>query len=127
MTQFYVDAQGVYFGGFDGAAPPVGAIEVPNPPAHGDDIWLNGAWDAAPPVVPQIVTRRQALQALILRGVDDDVDAALSTISDPIQRKLARVEFDASTVFERHRPLVVSIGAALSLDLDELFTFAATL
>lgn len=77
--------------------------------------------------VPQEVTRQQALQALILRGHDDDVDAAIAAIADPIERKLARVAFDASTVFERQHPLVISLGAALGLDLDELFTFAATL
>lgn len=78
-------------------------------------------------LVPQTVTRRQALQALIRRGHDDDVASALSAIPDPIHRKLAQAEFAASTVFERQRPLVLSIGAALGLDLDDLFIFAATL
>lgn len=82
---------------------------------------------ASAPIIPQTVTRRQALQALIWRGHDDDVDAALAAIPDPIQRKLARAEFDASQVFERQRPLVLSIGAALGLDLDDLFSFAAGL
>ena len=78
-------------------------------------------------LVPQTVTRRQALQALIRRGHDDDVASALSAIPDPIHRKLAQAEFAASSVFERQRPLVLSIGAALGLDLDDLFIFAATL
>jgi malate synthase len=44
MTKFYVDAQGRYLGGFDGATPPNGATEVATPPAHGADLWQNGAW-----------------------------------------------------------------------------------
>jgi len=44
MTKYYVDAQGNYLGGFDGAEPPQGAIEVPSAPNHGDDKWVNGEW-----------------------------------------------------------------------------------
>ncbi len=44
MTQFYVDAAGNYLGGFDGAEPPAGAVEIQEPPAHGLDKWVNGAW-----------------------------------------------------------------------------------
>lgn len=39
MTKFFVDAQGNFLGGFDGALPPPGAIEVPGPPSSGLDIW----------------------------------------------------------------------------------------
>lgn len=93
------------------------------------------AWDgekvipAEPPSlpVPQRITRRQAIQALILRGHDEQVDAYIDAIADPIQRKLVRAEYNDAQDFERQRPLVIEIGAALGLDLDELFTFAASL
>jgi hypothetical protein len=39
QTLFYVDAQGNYLGGFCGAEPPEGAIEVPFPPSHASQKW----------------------------------------------------------------------------------------
>lgn len=44
ITKYYVDAAGNYIGGFYGAQPPDGAIEVANPPEHGSYKWVNGAW-----------------------------------------------------------------------------------
>jgi hypothetical protein len=44
MTKYFVDDQGNYLGGFDGAAPPSGAIEVANPPCHGKDKWDGMNW-----------------------------------------------------------------------------------
>ena len=69
MTKYFVDANGNYLGGFDGYQPPdkvvvdavtdektivpqpfvmpaipAGAVEIPNPPEHGLDKWINGAW-----------------------------------------------------------------------------------
>lgn len=126
MTKFYVDAQGRYIGGFDGSEPPDGAIEVVNPPNNGTDIWLNGAWSIAQ-VVPQEITSRQAHAALIKRGLDVSIDAYIDAIPDPVQKKLVRNEYVQSKTWERHWPLVIQIGAALGLDLDELFVFASTL
>jgi hypothetical protein len=39
MTQYFVDQQGRYLGGFDGAEPPEGAIEVPYPPVDARMVW----------------------------------------------------------------------------------------
>lgn len=44
MTQYYVDQNGTYLGGFDGAEPPAGGIEVPTAPAHASQVYANGAW-----------------------------------------------------------------------------------
>lgn len=80
--------------------------------------------------VPPSVTRRQARQALLLKGLLDRVDPAIASIEDNIQRQLAEIEWQDSLNFERNRPLVIQIGTALGLDsdgLDELFIFAATL
>lgn len=81
-------------------------------------------------IVPQIVTRRQARQALLIRNLLDLVEPAIASIEDPLQRGLALIEWQDATEFERQRPLVIQIGMALGLDeegLDELFIFAATL
>jgi hypothetical protein len=82
----------------------------------------------APPV-PQSVTKRQAVQALILAGLDDDVEAQLAGIPG-VQGKLARAEWRESNTVERNRPLVAQLGAALGLSsaqLDALFIQAAGL
>ena len=80
--------------------------------------------------IPQTVTRRQARQALLLSGVLGSVQSAIDGITDPTQRVLAQIEWGDSQVFERNRPLLIALGAALGLDsdeLDQLFITAAGL
>ncbi len=84
----------------------------------------------APALVPQMVTRRQARQALLMAELLDDVQPAIDAIPDPVQRRMAQIEWEDSLEFVRSRPLVIQIGAALGLNesaLDALFTHAATL
>ncbi len=81
-------------------------------------------------LVPTKVTRRQARQALLLAGLLDAVQPAINAIADPVQRQLAKIEWDDAQEFERDRQLVVQIGAAIGLDdagLDSVFIRAATL
>jgi hypothetical protein len=85
---------------------------------------------ATKPPVPHTVTRRQALQALLLAGMLDDVEAAISAIDDPTQRRLAEIEYQNSTEFVRDRPFLLQMASALNLssaDLDNLFITASTL
>jgi hypothetical protein len=85
---------------------------------------------AAKALVPQQVTRRQARQALLLNGLLDQVPEKIATISDATERGLAQIEWEDSQVFERNRPLLISIGTAIGLDsdgLDALFVQAAGL
>lgn len=102
--------------------------------------WLR-AWDviALTPVeieaaqkarVPQTVTRRQARQALLLAGLLDNVQPAIDSIADPVQRSMAQIEWDDSQQFERERPLLITLATALGLGaeaLDNLFIQAAQL
>lgn len=79
---------------------------------------------------PVKVSRRQARQVLLIEGLLDQVEPAIQAIADPMQRQLALIEWQDSLEFERHRPLLVTLGAALGLDeaaLDQLFITAATL
>lgn len=46
MTKYFVDAAGGCLGGFDGAEPPEGAIEVSAPPEHAADRYIGGVWVA---------------------------------------------------------------------------------
>jgi hypothetical protein len=85
---------------------------------------------AAASVVPQSVTRRQALQALLISGKLSLVQPAIDAIPDATQRGLMQIEFDDSQVFERQRPALLQMAAALgmtSADLDQLFILADTL
>lgn len=80
--------------------------------------------------VPHTVSRRQARQALLLRGMLDRVPAAIAAIVDDTARGLAQIYWDDSQEFIRSHPLIISLGAALGLDaaaLDDLFRFAGTL
>lgn len=43
-TRYFVDSQGKYLGGFDGAEPPANAVEVPGAPPHGKDVWNGSGW-----------------------------------------------------------------------------------
>lgn len=129
MTKFYVDALGAYLGGFDGAEPQAGAIEVQTPPSNGADMWVDGTWVTAV-VIPQSVTRRQAKQALLLQGLLANVQPAIDAILDPQQRGLMQIEWDDSQEFVRTRTSLIQIGAALGLDaagLDALFVQAGGL
>lgn len=99
----------------------------------------------APPVlppaavngVPQEVTRRQGIQALIIRkdaaGVSykSKVQPAIDAIVDPMQRALMQAEWDESQTFQRQRPALIQMATAIGLttpaQIDDLFVFAATL
>jgi hypothetical protein len=81
-------------------------------------------------VVPQEVTRRQALQALLLAGKLQLVQPAIDAIPDATQRGLMQIEWDDSQSFVRTRPSLIAIGSAIGLDsaaIDALFVTAATL
>jgi hypothetical protein len=84
---------------------------------------------ASAPTVPQQVTRRQALQALLIRGVTSAmIETAINSlpISD-LEKSLALIEFRESLEFEYARPLTIQMCAVMSLNQDDLFIFAATL
>lgn len=97
--------------------------------------WLaaGGVPEPADPVAPEVptsVTRRQAKQALLLHGLLGNVQPAIDAIPDATQRAMIQIEWDDSQVFERNRPALIALGAALGLtnaQLDALFIEAAQL
>lgn len=86
--------------------------------------------EALKPPVPVRVTRRQARSALLMRGLLDNVPVVIAAIPDEGARRLAQIEWEDATEFDRNRDLVIQIGTALGLDskqLDDIFRLAATL
>lgn len=85
--------------------------------------------------VPQEVTRRQAIQALINIGRYADVQPCIDLIADAAQRATMQNEWDNSQTFERSRPTLVALATSpapnglgmTEPELDELFKLAATL
>lgn len=96
----------------------------------GDDYDGDFSPRPAPVRVPQSVTRRQARQALLLAGKLDDVQPAINAITDPVQRGLLQIEWEDSLTFERQRPNLIALAAAIGLNaaaLDALFVTAGGL
>ncbi|QIM48998.1 hypothetical protein G9Q38_07290 [Pusillimonas sp. DMV24BSW_D] len=87
-----------------------------------------------PAPVPQSVTRRQGRLALLQTPHGevtklDVVEAALESISDPMQKRAALIEYDADT-WARNNAFLQAMWAQLGgteLELDNLFRTAATL
>ena len=80
--------------------------------------------------VPEKVTARQAVQALISVNKLHLVQPAIDAIADPAQRAMVQAEWDKSQDFERNRPTLVSLATAIGLDaagLDALFITAEDL
>jgi hypothetical protein len=93
--------------------------------------YVNGTFTAPPDpnAVPHSVTPRQMRQALVLMGVYDQIQPAFDTLPEPI-KTLATIEWEYSLAFERNRPLVSQVAAALGWtedQLDSLWRFAGTL
>ena len=80
--------------------------------------------------VPDKVTARQAVQALISVGKLSLVQPAIDAIADPVQRAMVQAEWDKSQDFERSRPTLIALATAIGLDaaaLDALFIRAEEL
>ena len=80
--------------------------------------------------VPTSVEMAQARLALLSVGVTSNaVEAVIDAMPEP-QCSVARIEWEFRPRVRRHSALVVAIGAELNLtdaQIDDLFTFAATL
>lgn len=77
MTKIFVDENGVYLGGFDGADPPADAIEVPEAPEDARQIWRDGAWSALP-AARQLVLKSVVQARIIDAGKMGQAYAALT-------------------------------------------------
>ena len=98
---------------------------------QGYKVWLDQGntpepAPAALPVVPQIVTMRQARLVLLGAGLLGQVEASINALPEP-QRSAARIEWDFSSEVHRDKPFVQLLAGALGLtpeQLDDLFNQA---
>jgi hypothetical protein len=86
-TKYFVDATGVYLGGFAGIDPPVGAIEVPSAPDDARQTWDSelGEWSVLPSLSTDPndhpLTALEFDAALVRLGIDRDAVApAIRTV-----------------------------------------------
>lgn len=82
---------------------------------------------APPPVIPQIVTMRQARRALLAANLYTQVNTAIAAMTGP-QGDAARIDWEFATTVERSNPLFISLASTLNLtteQLDALFVAAA--
>lgn len=127
-TRFYVDAEGHYIGGFAGAEPPKGAVEVPRAPEHASDKWEGGRWVSGPSPVPHEVTTRQAREALLDNGLLAAVDAYFAGLTG-IEGERKRNLWHNSNTVERFSSATLEAGQMLGMteaQMDALFIYAAT-
>jgi len=85
--------------------------------------------EAAAALIPKSCSRRQGRLALLAFGLDDDAEAAIAAITDPVQKREAQIEYDADT-WERANPFLQRLWAQLGgtpHSLDEAFALAVTL
>jgi hypothetical protein len=76
------------------------------------------------------VTARQAHEALIRKGLYDNIVNAIAGIPDPVERQIADNWFQKSNAFDRSNETLKAISTAIGLtsnDVDNLFDYAATL
>lgn len=71
MAKFFIDQDGNYLGGFDGAEPPDGAIEIESPPDHGADKLIGGAWVKSAPL-PDLLRFNQMFAEAVTDGIFTD-------------------------------------------------------
>lgn len=127
MTKYFVDVSGAYIGGFDGADPPLGSIEVPVAPEDARQIWhtLTQAYGEIPPADVSSVSARQFKLQLLASGLLDQVDAWIAT-----QSKAVQIAYEYSGMFVRTEPMMAAGFAAMgftSEQIDDFFTAAAEL
>lgn len=128
--KFYVNPEGRYIGGYDGALPPDGSIEVPGPPEDPNDIWDGEKYIPGPNPVPYSITIGQGREALYNAGLFDDVEAAIDAVEDVDDRWRIRNAWENRPTWERDSPFVMTMIFMLGLTVaqaDQLFIDAAKL
>lgn len=85
--KYCIDKAGKYLGGFDGVEPPADAVEIPQPPEHGADIWTGSSWDKSGRPGPRADRKKEALLLILdeLKEIRPAKAAAIQTLIDRLQ------------------------------------------
>ncbi|WP_156941371.1 hypothetical protein [Mesorhizobium sp. LNJC405B00] len=125
MTQYFVDGTGAYLGGFDGAEPPEGALEVPSAPDDARQVWDGSQWGPvvlAPADFPSLSPRQIRLALNDIGITSADVATKLAG------NEAGTIEWNYATYFKRTHPLIASLTPAFALteaQVDSLWLYAA--
>ena len=82
-----------------------------------------------PPVIPSIVSMRQARLALLSAGLLSQINSAIDSLPSP-DKEAAQIEWEYSQEVNRNKAFVQTLAAALGLtdeQLDNLFITASQL
>jgi hypothetical protein len=93
--------------------------------SDGTKVIVTVNYEEAATIVPMTVTPRQARLALLGAGLLDDVETAVNAAGGA-----TKITWDYATEVNRTDPLIIAIGASLSLtslQIDDLFRQASTL
>lgn len=101
MTRYFVDEVGSYLGGFDGAEPPEGAIEVPTAPFDARLTWNGSGWGT----------------------LEDLRDAKLAALAEKRwQVETSGIAISGMPIFTDDRSKLMITGARIKADADANFT-----
>jgi hypothetical protein len=96
MIKYYVDVNGSYLGSFDGATPPDGAIEVPAPPDHGDQIYVDGVF-VDPVRTPEELEAMQDAEDAVAIKADATVKSLITATPAQIENYITTNVTDLTT------------------------------
>lgn len=84
--------------------------------------WPQPAPGEPPLAMVPAITKRQALLFLLSIGkTEDDVEAAIAAIADPMARAAARIEWRYPPGFLHHtHPLFAALAPAIGIGVDDL-------
>lgn len=127
-TKFYVNAEGSYIGGFDGAQPPVGAIEVPTAPEDAQQVWSfdSQSWGSVPPppsLRSTAMWRARAIAKVTPHGggtLFDAVVAAIASMTDPLVQAAASEAWERGTTFDLDGQIVPVLMGALGMTEEDV-------
>jgi len=122
-TKFFVDDAGNYIGGFDGAEPPAGAIEVAPPPDDARQKWNGEEWlplatvDPLTTPLPRLEFWLAAAQANVSKWSIRDRIAAMT---EGVEKWEAIAWFEEAVQYRRDDPILVAQAALESITPEQL-------
>ncbi|MER9506046.1 hypothetical protein [Mesorhizobium sp. M0579] len=141
MTKYFVDGNGAYLGGFDGAEPPDNSIEVPEAPGDARQVWGGSSWSEVEALldIPETISDRQFFQGLALPPYSiitkaealaavktGEIPAAMVALVEALpeaSRFGAEMLLSGATEFKRAHPLTNVFGQAFGWDSSQVDAF----